>query len=180
MKVQIKKPSVRQDVERAVLTYLEGDVLLKSQVSLILKTFKPEHSPVPLYRTFRAQKNETGRTRDVEFKSAFVSASLTPEASLFAALSYAHDMDQHSKYFVVCRFDSLETLISHRKLVEITHAKGKPHQMRRTLREEEVLVLGGKSFKGASIHVVDGRLAELEYRHLADSPQKIRQLLEVS
>lgn len=172
------KLSVRQDLNRAVLTYLEGDVLLKSQINLILKKFPPVISKTPLYRTLRSASRVSDKPEAIKFKSAFCSASLTPHASLFAAISYAHDMDKECKYFVVYEFHALDVLIDHRTLVEIAHKAGKPSQMRRTLKEREVLVLGNKTFVGKSMMSVSGRFADHKNWHLADTPDKVLTLLD--
>lgn len=181
MKIPVSPPqklSVRQDLNRAVLTYLEGDVLLKSQINLILKKFPPVLSKTPLYRTLRSSSSGSGKPQAIEFKSAFCSASMTPHTSLFAAISYAHDMDKACKYFVVYEFHTLEILIDHRALVELAHKAGKPYQMRRTLNEREVLVLGHKTFVGKSVVSVSGRFANHKNWHRVDTPDKVLALLD--
>lgn len=176
MKIAAPKLSIRQDLNRALMTYFEGDVLLRSQVSLILKNFPPTQASSPLYRTLRLPDPEVRATRQVEFKVPFVSVALTVEASLYAAISYAHDnVDDLTGYFVVWKFTDLKVMIPHEKIVELVNTFGKPYRIART-KNEKVLV-AGNDFVGRSVANFSARFAEHKHWPKVDSPAKVRAML---
>lgn len=134
----------------AFLAYLEGEELSRKQV-VAINNLKRTVYRKPLYRAQRYLQYPDTSKKSFTFRRSFGSVSLTADAALGAATSYAHDFDIEYNYMAVYKIQEPIVLCNYNTLRRISDYE---YVKKRTQKEKECIVLGRITYSAEMIAVV--------------------------
>ena len=121
--------------------YLNGDRVPDSFVdALLARTGK---NATTVFRTIRLDRRaKVGSSSSLKSPHRICSASMNPVASLYAALSMAHDNEFEPKYVAVVRIDNADVCLTHAEILRalLSDRKVSKNAVQRAKSEKEVII----------------------------------------